>query len=219
MKILLFVTLVAGASYNILSLDGGGIRGMIPATVISHMEKFAYDYGVVEKKYEMPYHQERKVVHMKDLFDMISGTSTGSIITGMLLTPKEGSTTEVKYTIADTIELYSTRGKELFKSTALSHTAAAGISLCFILVFGTLSYFLGKWIYDNHNTNRELKTFKKKIHSTRMAKELKLEGDQMVDKDGDGIPDALQDGLLSESTDSDALDDLDCCRDSAARCF
>ena len=32
--------------YNILSIDGGGIRGLIPAQVIKRMEKFAFDYAV-----------------------------------------------------------------------------------------------------------------------------------------------------------------------------
>lgn len=31
--------------YNILTIDGGGIRGLIPAMVLSHMEEFAYDYS------------------------------------------------------------------------------------------------------------------------------------------------------------------------------
>lgn len=31
--------------YNILSLDGGGIRGIIPAMVIKHMENESYSYA------------------------------------------------------------------------------------------------------------------------------------------------------------------------------
>jgi patatin-like phospholipase/acyl hydrolase len=40
-------------AYNILELDGGGIRGMIGCILIEHMEKEAYNY-TVEKKYDMP---------------------------------------------------------------------------------------------------------------------------------------------------------------------
>lgn len=36
--------------YNILSIDGGGIRGIIPTMVIQFMEQEAYKYAV-EKKY------------------------------------------------------------------------------------------------------------------------------------------------------------------------
>jgi patatin-like phospholipase/acyl hydrolase len=45
MKILyLFVVLVAASDdyYNILAMDGGGIRGIIPAVILQKMEKYAY---------------------------------------------------------------------------------------------------------------------------------------------------------------------------------
>ncbi len=31
--------------YNILAVDGGGIRGLIPGAVIVEIEKFAYEYA------------------------------------------------------------------------------------------------------------------------------------------------------------------------------
>lgn len=33
------------ADYNILSLDGGGIRGLITATIVDYMETYAYNYS------------------------------------------------------------------------------------------------------------------------------------------------------------------------------
>jgi len=38
-------TCVAIRHYNILTADGGGIRGLIPAQVIEHMEKYAFEYA------------------------------------------------------------------------------------------------------------------------------------------------------------------------------
>ena len=32
--------------YNILNLCGGGIRGIIPAVVIDHIETYAFEYGL-----------------------------------------------------------------------------------------------------------------------------------------------------------------------------
>jgi patatin-like phospholipase/acyl hydrolase len=32
--------------YSILSIDGGGIRGIIPAKVIENIEEFAYNYYI-----------------------------------------------------------------------------------------------------------------------------------------------------------------------------
>ena len=47
----LFLSYVSAAGlYNILTIDGGGIRGIITATCIERMEKFAYDYAK-EKNY------------------------------------------------------------------------------------------------------------------------------------------------------------------------
>ena len=39
--------------YNILTMDGGGIRGLIPAIVVKHMEEYAYTYAK-SKNYVVP---------------------------------------------------------------------------------------------------------------------------------------------------------------------
>ena len=74
--------------YNILSLDGGGIRGLISATCVKLFEEEAYDY-CTDKGYNCPIYPDRPgVIHMKDLFNMTAGTSTGSIISAGLSYPK-----------------------------------------------------------------------------------------------------------------------------------
>jgi len=83
--------------YNILSIDGGGIRGLIPGVVIREMEKFAYKYatdnGLMEKilnddATKAFVSEEFKAIHMVLLFDFTAGTSTGSIIAAGLAKPK-----------------------------------------------------------------------------------------------------------------------------------
>ena len=83
--------------YNILSIDGGAIRGLIPGVVIREMEKFAYNYatetGLMAKILSDPQtkefvSEEQKAVHMLSLFDFTAGTSTGSIIAAGLAKPK-----------------------------------------------------------------------------------------------------------------------------------
>ena len=73
--------------YNILSLDGGGIRGLISSSVVKEIEKYAFKFAT-DNGYEVPKYEGREgVVAMKDLFDMTAGTSTGSIISSALVYP------------------------------------------------------------------------------------------------------------------------------------
>ena len=90
------ISLVHARTYNVLSCDGGGIRGILPAKVIEYMEVYAYEYaekqGLADK---IPLYKNyktgetKKVVHMSLLFDMMAGTSTGSIIAAGLSYPTE----------------------------------------------------------------------------------------------------------------------------------
>jgi patatin-like phospholipase/acyl hydrolase len=74
--------------FNILSIDGGGIRGLIPTQVIMKMEKYAFEYAKEQKYFRVPVHDDHpEVVAMKDLFDMMAGTSTGSILAAGLVYP------------------------------------------------------------------------------------------------------------------------------------
>lgn len=57
----------------ILSVDGGGIRGIIPALFLSELKKVLEKNGV-----NKPYHK---------IFDIIAGTSTGGLITLALTVP------------------------------------------------------------------------------------------------------------------------------------
>ena len=77
---------------KILQIDGGGIRGIIPAIVCAAIEKKT---------------KER----ICDLFDLITGTSTGAIIGGTLAAGVEAE--KIK-------EMYVSDGPELFKPRCLN---------------------------------------------------------------------------------------------------
>ncbi|VAI39974.1 unnamed protein product [Triticum turgidum subsp. durum] len=63
---------------TILSIDGGGVRGIIPATVLAFLEKEL-------QKLDGP------DVRIADYFDVVAGTSTGGLLTVMLTAPdKDG---------------------------------------------------------------------------------------------------------------------------------
>ena len=47
---------------------------------------------------------------MTQLFDMLAGTSTGSIMTGLLTIPSDNNPNQAKYFINETIQLYKNNG-------------------------------------------------------------------------------------------------------------
>ncbi|CAA6674817.1 unnamed protein product [Spirodela intermedia] len=61
---------------TILSIDGGGVRGIIPATIIAFLEKELQELDGEDAK-------------IADYFDVIAGTSTGGLVTAMLTAPSE----------------------------------------------------------------------------------------------------------------------------------
>src|SRR3954453_16431609 len=78
---------------NVLSVDGGGIRGVIPAMVLADLE-------------------ERTGKHTAELFDLIAGTSTGGIIALALTVPGENG--KPRWTANDLVDLYLTEGPRIF---------------------------------------------------------------------------------------------------------
>jgi patatin-like phospholipase/acyl hydrolase len=90
--------------FKILSIDGGGIRGIIPALVLTELER----------------RTERRIATM---FDLVAGTSTGGIIT--LGVTKPGSDGQPEYAASDIAELYSKRGKKIFSTTILHQLSSA----------------------------------------------------------------------------------------------
>lgn len=77
--------------FAILSIDGGGIRGIIPASVLAAFEKY----------FEMPASQ---------LFDLIVGTSTGGILSLALTYSKDG--TSPAFTAQQVLDLYTNQDND-----------------------------------------------------------------------------------------------------------
>lgn len=106
-----------GNLVTILSIDGGGIRGIIPATILEYLEsqlqviiilKNWKSYGKKKKKKKRVGKGQKKVINklisfdklqeldgkearLADYFDVISGTSTGGLVTAMLTAPDENN--------------------------------------------------------------------------------------------------------------------------------
>jgi patatin-like phospholipase/acyl hydrolase len=85
---------------NVLSIDGGGIRGIIPATILAEIEA----------------HTGK---HISQLFDIIAGTSTGGILALGFVKPKEHGSKEPAYTGTDMIEMYEKYGALIFPKSRM----------------------------------------------------------------------------------------------------
>ncbi|PIA46444.1 hypothetical protein AQUCO_01500174v1 [Aquilegia coerulea] len=64
---------------KILAIDGGGVRGIIPATILEYLER------------QIQGLERNQDARIADYFDVIAGTSTGGLITAMLTTPNENN--------------------------------------------------------------------------------------------------------------------------------
>ncbi len=85
---------------SILSLDGGGIKGIIPATILAYVEE------------QLQKQTGDKDARIADYFDLIAGTSTGGILTCAYLIPDVNN--RPKYTAKDALGFYLQRGDEIF---------------------------------------------------------------------------------------------------------
>ena len=84
----------------ILSIDGGGIRGIIPAIILQQIEEKINSKTGLNK-------------NVSQYFDLVAGTSTGGILACGMLTPKDGMIP--KYSVRDIIQLYENEGPGIFK--------------------------------------------------------------------------------------------------------
>ena len=94
---------------KVLSIDGGGIRGVIPAMVLAAVEKAA---GKPTCR----------------LFDLISGTSTGGILALGLTRPSPANPKEPQYRAEDLIKIYADDGEPSFPGTSGKRFIPSGIS-------------------------------------------------------------------------------------------
>jgi patatin-like phospholipase/acyl hydrolase len=82
---------VGAKKWNILSLDGGGIRGLMGAYMLDHFENRTYEMAIA-KPYCMPKRKIKKV-SMSEIFDLVAGTSTGSILGAIITSPNNNTKT------------------------------------------------------------------------------------------------------------------------------
>lgn len=87
---------------RILSIDGGGIRGIIPGQILVSLEE---KLKILENNPE---------VKIADYFDLIAGTSTGGILTCIYLCPAKENPGRPRFSAKEAVDLYLERGDDIF---------------------------------------------------------------------------------------------------------
>lgn len=86
---------------------------------------------------------------MRDLFNLISGTSTGSMLAAALSTYKDGSDTEPMFWGKSMVEFYMTNAAPLFKSNKLKGFVSFLLWLLIFVFWGTVFFLYGVYKYAN----------------------------------------------------------------------
>lgn len=93
---------------KVLSMDGGGVRGIIPARILQEIET-------------------RTAKHTSQLFNIVSGTSTGGLLAlGTTKASKEGNP---EFFAKNILELYMKRSKEIFPRPSIIRKIKTGFGL------------------------------------------------------------------------------------------
>lgn len=94
-----------GRIIKVLSIDGGGIRGIIPALVLAEIE-----------------HRSGRPI--RDLFDIVAGSSTGGLLAMALVTPDEQNAPA--YTAEEVAVMYEREGPLIFSRSMWRTVSAVG---------------------------------------------------------------------------------------------
>ncbi len=131
----------------ILSVDGGGIRGIIPAIILAEIEK-----------------RTRKRV--AEIFDLIAGTSTGGIVVAGL--GKKDEQGNPQYSANDLVELYQEYGAYIFKSSFFRRSILSWIN-CAQYPHKNIEFILDKYFGDDtlQNTLSNVLLTSYDIHNNR----------------------------------------------------
>ena len=97
---------------TILSIDGGGIKGIIPGMVLAELEN------------RLKIRTANPNAYIADYFDFFAGTSTGGILTCLLLCPSKEDPKKPRFTAKEALNLYVENGSKIFSTKGLKKILA-----------------------------------------------------------------------------------------------
>lgn len=98
---------------RILSIDGGGIRGILPGQILVMLEQI------------LQQESGRADARIAEYFDLIAGTSTGGILACILLAPDDKKK-RPRFSAAEAVSLYLDRGDEVFNRSLFQYFKSGG---------------------------------------------------------------------------------------------
>ncbi len=99
------------ATRFILSIDGGGIRGIIPAMILAELQKRMSALG--------------KAQELHHYFSLIAGTSTGAVIAAALACPHPKLKKRAAVKADELVDLFVKRGADIFPESLFARLANA----------------------------------------------------------------------------------------------
>lgn len=101
---------------KILVIDGGGIRGCLSLRILQELERRIHAIEKEKRNVE----SDQQLSHLAQKFDLVSGTSTGGIISLGLTVPVNSERSNIPgYRPADLLEIYTKYGKKIFQKSCL----------------------------------------------------------------------------------------------------
>ncbi|PKR79995.1 hypothetical protein CW751_12285 [Brumimicrobium salinarum] len=96
----------------VVSIDGGGIRGVLPLLLLDHLNNLLMKQQICED--------------LSKEISLIAGTSTGAIISAGLIVKEED---KYLFSIQDLLNLYKLKGPQLFNLSNPGHEQSEGLKL------------------------------------------------------------------------------------------
>lgn len=163
------------------------------------MEKEAYDYA--EDKYCFP-ERDNKRVSMAELFDLVAGTSTGSLLATALVIPNDDPETKDeqvnKYFAQKAIEVYTEMAPIVFTKYNMS-TSFRVIGLSSFVVLGLLiGFYAGIRIYHNRQFEENIKVLKMMVKTRKRSIKGKDHGEKKSLEDA--VAKSLQQKIMQDES-------------------
>ncbi|KAL2348404.1 hypothetical protein Fmac_002404 [Flemingia macrophylla] len=89
----------------VLSIDGGGIRGIIPGVILAYLESQLQEL-------------DGENARLADYFDLIAGTSAGGLIASMLATPNPKANNRPLFSAKEIVPFYLQNSPKIFPQTS-----------------------------------------------------------------------------------------------------